>query len=114
MFEERRVINWNEYRMKKLLSLLRMDTKLSNKVLGYLDCPREVGMFHHAAYIRRNKLKMMEKMSKHSHAENHTPQYLEKVLTQKYQFVATEQLPKNIREGNWPKEFWATNGSLAI
>jgi hypothetical protein len=109
MFEERRVITWNEYRLRKLLSMMKMSPKLSNKVLGYVDCPVEVGMFHHGAYVRRDKQKIIEKMSKHSHPENHDPAFLEKVLTQKYEFIATEHLPKNIREGNWPKEFWATD-----
>lgn len=106
MFEERRVISWNEHRLKKLFSMLKINPKLSNNVLGYLDCPMEVGMFHHGAYVRRDKQKIMEKMSKHSHPENHDPEYLEKILKQKYDFIPTEKLPKNIREGNWPSEFW--------
>lgn len=113
MFEERRVITWNEYRLKKLFSILKLDQKLSNKLLGYMDCPREVGMFHHGAYVRRDRMKIIEKMSKHSHPENHDPEYLEKILSQKYEFVATEQLPKNIREGKWPAEFWAIGESNA-
>lgn len=106
MFEERRVLSWNEYRIKKLLSFLKLHTKLSNNILGYIDCPKEVGMFHHGAYVRRDKQKMMEKMSKHSHAENHHPEYLERILKQRYDFVPKEALPRNIREGNWPAEFW--------
>ena len=106
MFEERRVINWNEYRLQKLFSILKLNKKLSNKVMGYLDCPREAGMFHHASYVRRDQQKMMEKMSKHSHAQNHDPAHLEKVLTQHYDFIPKSQLPINIREGNWPAEFW--------
>jgi hypothetical protein len=114
MFEERRVITWNEYRLKKLFSMLKMDKKLSNNVLGYIDCPHEVGMFHHGSYVRRDKQKMIEKMSKHSHAENHDPEFLEKVLAQQYDFVPTQQLPKNIREGKWPLEFWANKDRKII
>ncbi len=106
MFEERRVITWNEHRVKKLLSFLNLDIKLSNKLLGYIDCPKEVGMFHHGAYVRRNKEKMIEKMNKHSHSENHNPDYLKKILEQKYDFIPTDQLPSNIKNGNWPQEFW--------
>lgn len=106
MFEERRVINWNEYRLKKLFSLLKLKSSLSNKVLSYLDCPTEVGMFHHASYVRRDQQKMLEKMSKHSHEENHDPAHLEKVLKQRFEFIPREQLPVNIREGSWPAEFW--------
>ena len=106
MFEERRVITWNEYRLKKLFSKLKLNPTLSNNVLGYVDCPREVGMFHHAAYVRRDKQKIIQKMSKHSHPENHNPEYLENILKQKYDFIPTEELPINIQEGNWPTEFW--------
>jgi len=114
LFEERRVINWNEYRIKKILSLLGLDRKLSNKVLGYIDCPRDVGMFHHASYVRRDRQKMMDKMTKHSHAENHDPAHLEKVLNQHYDFIAREQLPINIREGNWPAEFWSKSAVSSL
>jgi hypothetical protein len=106
MFEERRVISWNEYRIKKLLSKVKLNQKISNNILGYIDCPMEVGMFHHGAYVRRDRQKIMEKMSKHSHPENHDPEYLEKILKQRYDYVQKEQLPKNIREGNWPAAFW--------
>ena len=106
LFEERRVITWNEYRLKKLLSFLKMNPKSSNRMFGYVDCPKEVGMFHHASYVRRDKKKLIEKMSKHSHPENHDPEYLERILKQKYDFIPTEQLPLNIREGQWPDEFW--------
>jgi len=108
LFEERRVITWNEYRIKKLLSRLRLSPHLSNKILGYIDCPREVGMFHHGAYVRRDKQKLIEKMTKHSHPENHDPNYLENILKQKYDFIPTDQLPRNIREGVWPPQFWDT------
>ncbi len=63
-------------------------------------------MFHHGSYVRRNKNKMIEKMTKHSHPENHDPKYLEKVLEQRYDEVSTSLLPVNIRNGAWPKEFW--------
>ncbi len=106
LFEERRVITWNEHRIKKLLTMLRINPKLSNNFLGYIDCPCEVGMFHHGAYVRRDKQKIVEKMSKHSHPENHDPAYLEKILRQKYDYIPTSELPQNIREGNWPSEFW--------
>ncbi len=108
MFEERRVLTWNEHRLKKLLSILKLKTLLSNKILGYVDCPREVGMFHHAAYVRKDQQKIVEKMSKHSHPENHDPAYLERILKQQYDFIPTNQLPINIQQGIWPMEFWNT------
>ncbi len=53
LFEERRVITWNEHRIKKILSFLKLNKKLANNILGYIDCPKEIGMFHHAAYVRK-------------------------------------------------------------
>jgi len=107
LFEERRVISWNEYKLQKLFGMLKADKrKWSNNFLGYIDCPHEVGMFHHASYVRRDQQKMRDKMNKHSHAENHDPKHLDKVLNQRYDYIPTAQLPINIREGNWPSEFW--------
>ena len=45
-------------------------------------------------------------MKKHSHPENHDPEYLERILKQEYDFIPNEKLPLNIREGNWPVEFF--------
>jgi hypothetical protein len=42
------------------------------------------------------------------------PAFLEKVLSQKYQFIPTEELPRNIREGNWPKEFFSDQAKQTI
>ena len=106
MFEERRVITWNEHRLKKILSFLNLNEKLVYKILGYISCPKEIGMFHHGAYVRRNKEKMIEKMNKHSHQVNHDPKYLEKILAQRYEFIPALSLPVNIRNGTWPAEFW--------
>ncbi len=114
MFEERRVLTWNEHRIKKLLSFLHLNKNLSNNILGYVDCPTEIGVFHHGAYVRKNKQKMIEKMSKHSHPENHDPDYLERILTQQYDFIPKNKLPVNIREGNWPAEFWDNKLSNTI
>jgi hypothetical protein len=66
-------------------------------------------MFHHGAYVRRDKQKIIEKMSKHSHPENHDPKFLEKILKQKYDLIPTEELPVNIQKGEWPSEFWNNN-----
>ncbi len=107
MFAERRVITWNEHRLKKMLSFLKLNKKLANNILGYINCPKEIGMFHHGSYVRKNKKKMEEKMVKHSHPSNHDPEYLEKVLNQKYDYIPTASLPMNIRNGRWPLEFWS-------
>lgn len=105
-FKQRRVVSWNEIRLKHLLKKFKLNPNAASNFYSFIDCPWEVGIFHHAAYVRRNKEKMIEKMNKHSHLENHDPEYLEKILSQRYEFVETTQLPVNIQQGNWPKEFF--------
>ncbi len=107
IFEERRVITWNEHRLRKLLLFLKLNLSFANNILGYINCPKEVGIFHHGAYLRRTKEKMIEKMNKHSHPANHDPEYLERILNQKYDYIPTASLPANIRNGKWPSEFWS-------
>lgn len=107
-FEQRRVLNWNESRLNKLGSIVGR-SHLGSKIYGFIDCPWEIGMLHHAGYVRRNKEKLLEKMAKHSHLENHDPKFLQQLLAQEYDFVAKERLPRNIREGSWPSDFFETS-----
>lgn len=106
-FCQRRVITWNELRFKKLLRLIKMPASISNFFWNFIDCPREIGMFHHAGYIRRDNKKMSEKLSKHSHLENQQPGFLKNAINQTFEYVPTIKLPSNIREGNWPNNFFA-------
>lgn len=104
-FQQRRVLNWNESRINHFFKKIGFNN-LGSKLYNFIDCPWEVGMMHHAGYVRRNKEKLLEKMQKHSHLENHSPDYLEKILSQDYEFVHTQDLPLNIQNGNWPINFF--------
>ncbi len=104
-FQQRRVLNWNESRLNKLGAKLGM-SKLGSRLYNFIDCPWEVGMMHHAGYVRRNKEKLIEKMSKHSHLEAHPPEFLEQMLKQEYKYTDTTELPLNIQSGNWPDNFF--------
>jgi hypothetical protein len=104
-FEQRRVLNWNESRLNKLGSKFGFPA-MGSRLYNFIDCPWEVGMMHHAGYVRRDKEKLLEKMTKHSHLEAHPPEFLEQVLKQEYEFVSTNQLPLNIQQGNWPDSFF--------
>lgn len=106
LFKQRRVVSWNEIRLKHVLKKCKANPAIVSKIFGFIDCPWEVGNFHHGAYVRRNKEKMIEKMNKHSHLENHDPDYLENILSQRYEFIETSQLPINIQQGKWPEEFF--------
>lgn len=107
LFESRRVITFNEQRLAKALGRLRLPKSAAARLYGFHDCPMDVGMFHHAAYVRRGRAKLLEKVSKHSHrTEFLTVDWVDRVLQQPYEFVPTDQLPKNIQRGRWPTEFF--------
>lgn len=106
LFTQRRVVSWNEMRLKTILKKLKLNPAWAARFFGFIDCPRSVGMFHHGAYVRKDQEGMKEKMRKHSHPENHDPQYLENILSQRYEFVPMDQLPVNIQQGHWPKNFF--------
>ena len=109
LFEQRRVLNWNESRINYLFSKFGIKQHIGSKLFNFIDCPWEVGMLHHAGFIRRNMEKMKEKMSKHSHMEAHAPEYLIVTLDRQLPFTPTNKLPKNIQQGNWPSGFFEIN-----
>lgn len=104
-FEQRRVLSWNESRINHFFGKFGFD-KIGSKLFNFIDCPLEVGMMHHAGYVRRNKEKLLEKMQKHSHLENHSSEFLENILKADLEFVETNSLPNNIRNGMWPETFF--------
>lgn len=104
-FEQRRVLNWNESRLNKLGSKFRFPS-LGSRLYNFIDCPWDVGMMHHAGYVRRNKEALMQKMRQHSHLENHSPEYLEKIISREFDFISTRDLPVNIQNGKWPDNFF--------
>jgi hypothetical protein len=106
LFIQRRVVSWNEMRLRSLLQKFKLNPNFASTAFGFIDCPWQVGIFHHAALVRRNKEKMIEKMNKHSHLENHDINWLEGVLNQRYEFIPTAKLPLNIQHGVWPVEFF--------
>jgi hypothetical protein len=106
MFEQRRVLNWNESRLNKLFSKVGFKKNIGSYIYNFIDCPWEVGMLHHAGYVRRNLEKMKEKMSKHSHLEAHPDSFLQSNLNLQFPFTPTGSLPENIQNGNWPANFF--------
>ena len=108
VFESRRVITFNEQRLRKLLQILRLPGGIASYLYGFLDCPRDVAMFHHAAYVRRTRQALIDKARKHSHKFEYMDEtWIDKVLQQEYEYVPTSTLPVNIRDGRWPEEFLA-------
>lgn len=107
-FEQRRVLSWNESRINHLLSKLKFPKDMGSRLFGFIDCPQEIGMFHHGGYVRRNREEMEAKLSKHSHPEVNQPGYLDKALNQQFEFVPTKELPINIQKGEWPNVFFSS------
>lgn len=104
LLQSNRVITWNESRLRKLFGILRLPD-MSKRLFGYIDCPIEIGVFHHGAYLGgRNRL--LEKFKKHSHQDIVTRTgYLDEIDKLPYDYIPSDQLPSNIRSGRWPAEF---------
>lgn len=110
-FEQRRVLKWNESRLNKLGSKFGQQN-MGSRIYNFIDCPWEVGMLHHAGYVRRNKEKLIEKLQRHSHLENQDPAYLEKILSREFDLIETKELPVNIQEGTWPDSFFEQKSNM--
>ena len=106
-FKQRRVITWNESRLNNFFaSFLGTNKKIGSYLHGFIDCPWDIGMLHHAGYVRRNRQKYLDKISKHSHLEIQNETYLETVLNKEFSFIETIDLPENIQKGDWPPNFF--------
>jgi hypothetical protein len=103
LFEQRRVISWNESRLSKLLKMLRLPD-ISSKLFGFITCPEEVGVFHHGCWLGGND-RIRSKFNKSSHVESKRwePSSVDECYSQ---FIPTEDLPVNIKVGQWPKNFF--------
>jgi hypothetical protein len=102
-FEMRRTVSWNESRLQKLLKLCHMPDA-SARMFGFIDCPVEVGVFHHGSYLGGPQ-RLVTKFAKHSHPDVNTPEYVASIATLPHDYVTTPDLPVNIREGAWPTGF---------
>jgi len=103
LFEQRRMITWNEYRVRKILNMLRIPD-FSSKLFGFVSCPQEIGMFHHGSYLG-DEMRLYEKFSKHSHQEVNNENYVGKIKDLPFNYIDTSLLPKNIKNGDWPANF---------
>lgn len=108
LFEMRRTVSWNESRLSKLLTLMRLPD-VAAKLMGFVECPIEVGVFHHGCWLG-SRARLMEKASRSSHQENNHAEYadnVEKIVTE---LVPTAHLPISVRTGVWPREFFSSEG----
>jgi hypothetical protein len=103
LFEQRRMVSWNESRLRKLFNVLHLPD-WSSKLYGFITCPEQVGVFHHACWLGNDE-RIAQKFGKSSHQESkdwkpNSVDVIESV------FVPTKDLPLNIQQAHWPIHFF--------
>ena len=106
LFCMRRTVSWNENRLSKLLPILRLPD-FSARIWGFIDCPPEVGVFHHGCWLGDNA-RLDKKIATSSHRAELGPEYRDWIDSIKTVFVPTSELPRNIREGSWRADFFSS------
>lgn len=108
LFEQRRVVSWNESRLSKLLKTLRLPDR-SSGFFGFITCPETTGVFHHGCWLGDND-RIIEKFLKSSHKESQEwkPDSIDAINSD---HIATVNLPANIQHAEWPRHFFE-NGTI--
>jgi hypothetical protein len=103
LFEQRRVVNWNESRISKALRLLHLPD-ISSRLFGFINCPESVAVFHHGCWLGDDS-RIKGKFIKSSHQESigWDPASVDKI---RFEPIPTALLPLNIRTSTWPKDFF--------
>jgi hypothetical protein len=104
LFEQRRIISWNESRLSKLFRLLKLPD-VSAKLFGFIICPEAIGVFHHACWLGDN-VRIQAKFGKSSHLESQEwePGSIDAIRSV---HIPTKDLPSNIQNANWPITFFS-------
>lgn len=103
LFEQRRVVSWNESRIAKAMRLMHLPD-FSSRLFGFINCPEEVAVFHHACWLG-DDARIRGKFTKSSHRESveWEPTSVDKIH---FERIPTGALPINIRDANWPDGFF--------
>lgn len=112
LFDANRIISLNEQRLIRLCTKLKLPN-LASKLYGFIDCPEEVGVFHHACWIGNNE-RLRKKVTVSSHAQAWDSSFAEWVDSLRAVYIPIEKLPKNIREGGWPANFFENASQLSL
>ena len=105
LFEQQRIVSWNEFRLQKAFRMLRLPFD-SGRLFGFVECPPEIGFFHHGCWLGDDE-RLWSKITRSSHADHATQEYRDSLEAIPTTFVPTSELPTNIRDGAWPKHFFA-------
>ncbi len=103
LFEQRRVVNWNESRLSRLFRILRLPD-VSSKLYGFTTCPETVAVFHHACWLGDDE-RIRNKFGKSSHKESQqwAPGSVDSIHSI---YIPTKELPLNIQKAQWPTGFF--------
>ena len=102
-FEQRRVVSWNESRLKKGMKLLSLPD-WSARIYGFIQCPESIGVFHHGCWLGDDRM-IRNKFDKSSHQESKLWK-ANSVDEIRSVFVPTNALPENIQKAQWPQHFF--------
>lgn len=107
-FEHIREVTWNEHRFAKLLRLLRLPD-VSAQAFGFTTCPSDVAAFHHGCWLGNDR-RLEAKSVKSAHKKTWDPDYGAKIDAIPTVHVPTSELPRSIREAEWPEGWLEREG----
>ncbi|SJZ98827.1 hypothetical protein [Sediminibacterium ginsengisoli] len=107
LFEQRRVVSWNEHRLARLFKMLRLPD-WSAFFFGFINCPEQIGVFHHGCWLGDNA-RIRDKFQKSSHRES-IGWEADSVDDIHSEYVPNSNLPINIQKAKWPDNFTEQNG----
>jgi hypothetical protein len=112
LFEYVRVVNWNESRLSKVLKKLLLPD-ISSRLFGFVNCPVEIGYFHHGCWLG-DDARLMNKFARAGHRfDAWAIKTIEQIDALQTVYIPTRDLPKNIRDGNWPETFFEDEDAVA-
>src|SRR5256885_7625068 len=103
LFKMRRTVSWNESRFQKLLRILHLPD-FSARLWGFLECPWSIGFFHHGCWLG-DEQRLVRKSRRSSHADMAGPDFAKDVANIPWTYIPTSDLPRNLRESDWPADF---------
>lgn len=105
IFKMRRFVSYTETRLRKQLLRFKLPD-FSAKLFGFIECPEEIGVFHHGCYLGDEK-RHRQKLEKSSHRlELDLDTYIKNLKNVPTIEISDKELPKNILNGNWPDNFF--------
>jgi hypothetical protein len=103
-FKMRRTVSWNESKCAKVLQACHLPD-ISARLWRFIECPPEVGMFHHGCWLGGHD-RLAMKAAKSSHREMNHRDYAADVSRITFEHIPSHQLPCNLQPTAWPLDFF--------